>query len=76
MTDLLNQIRKAAKNLAVDYHAYCVANEKSDWNGLIVWGGNLLEGQEALGVELMDPDLIRRRIATGKQYLAEEQLAA
>ncbi len=70
-TDLITELRAAAKNLAVEYHGFCSANSDNDWNGLVCWGGMLLETQERLGVELQEPGLIRARVATGREKLAE-----
>ena len=44
---------RAARGLAVAYHAFLVANDKQDENGLSVWSKMLRDRQQETGVEMV-----------------------
>ncbi len=68
-------IQAQIKSLAVEYHAYCVACDGSDWSGVICWGAMLIETQENCGVQMFEPGTIRGMIAVAKRAQALDAAA-
>ena len=77
MTDQLIKIsrkaRDAAKSLAVNYHAFCVADAADEYLGMVVWGEGILHAQAVIGVPLVQVDRAQRRIALAREKLAEAE---
>lgn len=62
-----------AFRLAVSYHAYMVAVNEADRNGIVVWGEMLLDDQAALEIELVDIRQTNRIINRNKDQLREDR---
>ena len=60
-----------AKSLAVRYHAYQVAVDTDDWQGIIVWGPMLEEIQRQANVELSKPDDISAIVSFARSNYQE-----
>lgn len=56
------QYRRSAKGLALSYAGFTRDCELRDVDGVATWGRMLLEDQEASGVVLIDPALIRTTV--------------
>lgn len=61
---LSKTLQREVRFLAVNYQAYIVQVNYAEHgaerdNGIIVWGGMLIASQEKLGVEIIEPELIR-----------------
>jgi hypothetical protein len=69
-------IQAAIRGLAIAYSAYNSASEHDDSNGVVVWGEELIEAQEATGVELHSPDGIRRHVKLHRPLQAHLQREA
>ncbi len=54
--------KKAVKELALSFQAYCEARDDKRDTGIIVWGRMLLRAQETTGVELLEPSIVESMI--------------
>lgn len=59
--------------LAISYHAYLVAVDQNDLNGIVVWGQLVLEDQAKLKLELVDPTGCKRLIASSREKIAKQR---
>jgi hypothetical protein len=63
MAQKLTKTTKAnIKTLVVSYNGYYDAVNRSDDNGIIVWGSKILVMQEELGIVLIDANSLAARV--------------
>lgn len=67
--------RGSVKSLAISYAAFTVACTSRDHDGVATWGRMLLEDQEACGVIMIDPALIRSTVDRFAQTREARRLA-
>lgn len=70
---VLDDIRKAAKALAISYHGFHVALAENDDSGILAWGSCLRADQAKIGVELVSPENIGRLMGYARAHLKRQR---
>jgi len=61
-----------AIEIANTYHWYMRDLDAGDDHGIYIYGDWLLSMQERMGIELTDPEYIRRSVARAKEIISAE----